>query len=344
MDRKEELEDQVRRLTQTVDELRGRMAEWEGRGSSTEARKKSDRRGFLRLGAGAVLGALGMAASKALPAAAADGQNVILGTPNFAAIQTTIQGDVEVVGPPIPVFAALSAGTTFPGTVGLFTAPLQGHGTSNPGDDGVDGWAGGSSGAGVYGLSDTGYGVIGESSGGIAVYARSSGRLRQDGPFAGMPAHAPNAFEQVRDSSGVLWIHNAAGAWRRVNTVRVDAASGSGAPFTPFRLVDTRGGSKPAANSTHAYTAAGQGSGNSKIPSDAIAVLGNLTATQYSGGGFLTISPGGVTVNTSTVNFITGQSAIANSFVVGLSGGKLQVHVSNNTACHFLVDITGYIQ
>lgn len=180
-------------------------------------------------------------------------------------------------------------------------------------------------------------------------YAQTSGRIRQDGLLApGLPGYTPNPFEQVRDANGVLWIHYGSGVWRPVNTVRVDAAVGTGVPFTPTRLVDTRTSAKPAKNSILKYAVAGTGSLTSKIPTDAIAVMGNLTATGYSGAGFLTISPAGVTVTTSSVNFITGQKAIVNSFIVGLGTGtdlgKLQVHVSNNTASHYIIDITAYIQ
>jgi len=163
-----------------------------------------------------------------------------------------------------------------------------------------------------------------------------------------MPNYAPNTYEQVRDADGILWIHNVNGDWRRVNSVRVDAADGSGAPFAPFRVKDTRSGAKPAANSTTVIQIAGAGSGASSIPADAVAVMGNLTATAYTGPGFLALSPAGVTVGTSSVNFITGQGAIANGFIVGLgtgltNGGKIQVKVAGH-ASHFLVDITAYIQ
>jgi hypothetical protein len=99
---------------------------------------------------------------------------------------------------------------------------------------------------------------------------------------------------------------------------------------------------------------AGQGSGASAIPADAIAAVGNLTAVNYTGSGFLAIMPAGITIGTgasqfspardpSSVNFITGQKAIANAFVCGLSGGALQVYVAGHTT-HFIVDITAYIQ
>jgi hypothetical protein len=352
MDRKEDLEEQVRRLTQIVEEMRGRMARME---PGPETLNRSDRRGFLRLGAGAVLGALGMAAAKVVPASAATGGTMMLGQANLAENPTTLQADGGT--PPTQVLAVEASATTFAGT---FNGPLQalgpdgGLGLTAADVEGVDGWASGARAAGVYGLTDSGYGVIGESDTGIALYARRSGRLRQEALLAaGNPSYIPNFHEQVRDATGVLWINNAVvvpplgdpkPVWRRMNTLRVDSSDGTGGPFAPFRLHDTRGGSKPGANSTTHVAVTGQGVGASHIPNDAIAVFGNLTATQYSGGGFLTISPDGISAATSTVNFIVGQSAIANSFIVGLNGGKLQVHVSNNTACHFIVDINGYIQ
>ena len=101
------------------------------------------------------------------------------------------------------------------------------------------------------------------------------------------------------------------------------------------------------AGSTTPVTIAGQGAGASAIPADAIAVVGNLTAVSYTGSGFLALSPAGVTVGTSSVNFITGQTAIANGFIVGLgtglNAGNVQVKVAGH-ASHFLIDITAYIQ
>ena len=348
MDRTQELEERVRNLSQTIDEMRSRMARLEGRDPASAVEKQSDRRGFLRLGAGAVLGALGWAAVRAVPASAATGGSMVLGNPNSADAATTL----ITTGADPQVLGVEAAGTTWvEGTTGTFTAPLQGLGTGQGASttlvDGVDGWAGGTKGAGVYGLSDTGYGVIGESNQGIGLYARTSGRIRQDGLLAaGLPGYTPNPFEQVRDLNGVLWISDVSGAWRRVNTVRIDAADGSGVSFAPFRVFDTRllaGGARKAAGTTTVIPIAGQGAGASNIPLDAVAVMGNLTATGYTGGGFLALSPAGVAVGTSSVNFITGQTAIANSFIVGLSGGSVQVKVAGH-ATHIVIDITAYIQ
>lgn len=349
MDRTQELEEQVRRLTQTVEDMRGRMTRLESEPNKDAGSSGSDRRGFLRLGAGAVLGALGWAAVRAVPAAAATSGNMILGASNVAENVTSLAGDS---GNPIPILSVAAQGTDWvDGTTGTFFGPLQG--LAQPSTlvtefEGVDGWASGAKAFGVYGLTDSGTGVVGEADTGIGLYARRSGRLRQDGlALAGSPVYSPNLYEQVRDADGVLWIHNATGVWRRVNTVRVDSADGSGAPFAPFRVFDSRTGAKPLVNSTTFVPIAGQGSGASTIPADAIAVMGNLTATEYTGGGFLALSPGGVSVGTSSVNFITGQTAIANGFIVGLgiggNAGKVQVKVVGH-ASHFLIDITAYIQ
>jgi hypothetical protein len=375
MDRTQELEDQVQSLSRALDEMRNRMARLEGGTSSHEnGAARSNRRGFLRLGAAAAAGAFGWLAVKAVPAAAATGGNMLLGCANAAANQTTVQTTAAVS----PAFGAedmnfspsllASSLATFGET---FSGPLQGLGGpgGSPGTEGIDGWASGTTAYGVYGFTDTGTGVTGESLSGIGLYARTTGRIRQD-PFvtAGSgqkPTYllgaAPNLYEQLRDQDGVLWIHDASGNWRRVNTLRTDAADGSANFFKPFRLIDTRSGAIKAPGSVTSIVVAPSGSGASSIPANAIAVTGNLTAAAYTGGGFLTIMPQGITVGTgagqynpasdpSSVNFIVGQGAIANSFICGLNpaNGSLQVYVGGpplpGHSSHFIVDITGYIQ
>jgi hypothetical protein len=362
MDRTHELEDKVRRLTDEVDEMRARMAKLEREPAQDNA-PRSNRRGFLKLGAGALMGALGWAAVKIVPAVAATGGYMLLGSANQAENPTTLVGDS---GTPNPVLQVQSQGFSSSALTAALSTPFEGAvqglgADGGAGFEGLDGWASGSSSYGVYGLTDAGYGVVGEANTGIALYARRSGRLRQE-PLqaAGNPNYLPNNFEQVRDANGVLWIHNVSAGtnaqrWRPVNSVRVDAYSGNGHVFKPFRVIDTRliGGLK-AAGALYPVTVAGQGAGDSNVPPDAVAVVGNLTAVNYTGAGFLTIMPGGITLGSgagqynaasdpSSLNFIVGQAAIANSFVCGLSGGQLQVYIAVSSS-HFIVDITGYIQ
>lgn len=227
MNRTEELEDQVRHLTSTVDEMKARMARLEGaEPAEKNGNARSSRRGFLRLGAAAALGSVGWAAAKALPAAAANAGTFTLGQANLAESPTTLKGDIVAgLGPPTPTLAAIDS-TFVQGpltTAGGFLGALQGLGSGaagNPIVEGVDGWAQGTKAFGVYGLTDSGTGVTGESSTGIGLYARSSGRIRQDGLIAaGMPTQVANDFEQVRDAAGALWISNPGGAsWKQVST------------------------------------------------------------------------------------------------------------------------------
>ena len=186
MDRTEELEEQVRRLTQTVDAMRGQMARLEGRQGPEAGLRRSDRRGFLRLGAGAVLGALGMAATKVVPASAATGGNMVLGQANVAENPTTLAADGTT--PPVQVLGVSAFGATSP--TQTFSGPLQGLGTAGA-VEGVDGWASGPMGWGVYGLSDAGTGVVGESSTGISLYGRGSGRIREPRCDRSCRDHAP---------------------------------------------------------------------------------------------------------------------------------------------------------
>jgi hypothetical protein len=231
---------------------------------------------------------------------------------------------------------------------------------------GVAGYGGFTTGLGVGGVGAIGVEGLGVTSSRPAILAANLGGGPDLGGFgtgrlsvvanitaghAGAPNYTPTVgyFETVRKGNGGLYVNSGeAGAvgqaaWKLVNAVRVDASDGSGAPFAPFRLHDTRSGAKPAAGSVTHVVVAGQGLLTSRIPADAVAIIGNLTATQYTGSGFLTISPDLIAAATSTVNFITGQAAIANSFIVGLNGGKVQVTVSGH-ASHFIIDVTGYIQ
>lgn len=141
--------------------------------------------------------------------------------------------------------------------------------------------------------------------------------------------------------------------WKRINTLRVDSADGAGSPLKPLRLYDSRSGSPLGpfpAGTIHSHTVAGQGAGTQHIPADAVAVTGNLTAVGFTQNGFLTVFPAGATYDPnhdpSSMNFSTGQYAIANSFVCGLTGGALKVYVGifGTSKAHYILDITGYIQ
>jgi hypothetical protein len=214
----------------------------------------------------------------------------------------------------------------------------------------------------------TGLGV-GNIGGGPDLKLGGSGRIVQraniSAGVSGAPSYTPRAayFEMIRKGDGGLWVSKATpsvgqAAWKPINAVRVDTADGTGAPFKPVRIIDTRSGAIKAPGSVTHVPVAGVGTGASHIPSTAIAVMGNVAAIGYAGAGFLAVMPDGIVIGTgpgqynqsvdpSSINFIVGQYAIANSFVCGLNAGMLQVFVGSlpgATAAHFVIDITCYLE
>jgi hypothetical protein len=125
---------------------------------------------------------------------------------------------------------------------------------------------------------------------------------------------------------------------------------GAGGFFTvaPCRIVDTRnaagpyGGPALGAGAARLFTATGQ----CGIPSSAKALTGNVTVTQSTAPGHLTVYPGGTPLsNVSTINYAQGQ-ARANNALLPLDGsGRLGVSCSQASGtAHFLLDVSGYFQ
>ena len=286
--------------------------------------------------------------------------------------------------PPVPAL---------PNTPGfLFFAPIQGFGGVVPQSDGsmpaqtfnfaegVDGYAGGVAGTGVAGSSDAGIGVAGASISGVDLFALGNGTFGQL-PFTAGGGASPgyltavNDLELVREADGSLWASrahfvNGTGAvptgigpdtWKRMNTVRVDSDAGDGSVFAPVRLIDTRA---PATNGGHPGPLAnnqsydfGPFTGTNGIPSDAVGIVGNLTAvaaapfpSQFAAQGYLAIYPKGfvrTASSPSNVNFGGPVYAWPNSFTVGFgsgtNAGSFSIFVFG-TPVHVIVDVFAYIQ
>jgi hypothetical protein len=179
-----------------------------------------------------------------------------------------------------------------------------------------------------------------------------TGRLAMKAGVSGQaqPTVGATAQDIVMSDTGILWTGSAANglAWRRINAVRVDAANGSGNAFVPSRLVDTRTTTPLAAGGTRNVTVAGAGTGAAQIPTNAIAIFGNLTAVsvgpKFLGAGFMTVYPTGVTRPTvSNVNMAAGGQVFPNFFCCGLgTGGQLTVFSAIQT--NFLIDVFAYVQ
>jgi hypothetical protein len=118
--------------------------------------------------------------------------------------------------------------------------------------------------------------------------------------------------------------------------------------ITPTRVLDTRNGtgglSGPFTN--HAVRTFQVSGGSSGVPSNAIAVTGNLTVTGQTSGGYLFIGPAATNNPTSsTLNFPLGDDR-ANAVTVALGvGGTLSITFvapSNGQSAQAIFDVTGY--
>lgn len=115
----------------------------------------------------------------------------------------------------------------------------------------------------------------------------------------------------------------------------------------PLRLVDTRPGYAQGAISVTKALVGGasmltlQVAGAAGVPGEgALAVALNVTSTQATGPGFITVYPCGTRPTASSLNFIAGRT-VANNVVVPLSAdGEICVYA--NTPTHVVVDISGW--
>ncbi|MBT8212292.1 MAG: hypothetical protein KJN71_04005 [Acidimicrobiia bacterium] len=119
------------------------------------------------------------------------------------------------------------------------------------------------------------------------------------------------------------------------------AGAASFTPLVPQRLFDTRTPAAPSgklgAGDTLNVLVAGVGG----VPPDATAVVLNVTGTQATGAGFVTIYPGTAQrPQASSLNLVPGQTA-PNLVIVPLGpGGDINLYSSGGT--HLLADVSGY--
>lgn len=125
-----------------------------------------------------------------------------------------------------------------------------------------------------------------------------------------------------------------------IGSVNVDTADGGFHGMSPKRLLDTRSSSCVSGSAGRNLTVTGLAG----VPSTAAAVAINVTATRSTSGGYVTVSPTGVTRPTaSTLNYSTG-ATVANLAIakVGTSG---RVNLYASAGCpHLIVDIVGWYE
>ncbi|CAN5638028.1 hypothetical protein BH20CHL7_BH20CHL7_06280 [soil metagenome] len=126
---------------------------------------------------------------------------------------------------------------------------------------------------------------------------------------------------------------------------RDDSSAATWYPMAPKRILDTRTGNglSDAFKSRTVRTLQVAGPGG--VPSDAIAVSGNLTATGATGNGYVSAGPTMTsTPTTSTLNLTKGRTLANNvTLRLGSGGGVGMVFVgATGTSVHLVFDVTGY--
>ncbi|MEO8228379.1 MAG: PKD domain-containing protein [Chloroflexota bacterium] len=114
---------------------------------------------------------------------------------------------------------------------------------------------------------------------------------------------------------------------------------------TPARVLDTRVGTGLSGKFVSGMPRSFQVTGVGGVPSNAVAITGNLTVVNQSKGGFVFLGPTASTTPTSsTINFPVGDTR-ANAVTVALDpDGKLGAVFQSSTGAttHLLLDVTGY--
>lgn len=287
----------------------------------TSADGTRSRRQLLTLAGAAAVGGTALALGHASPAGAANGDPITAGETTGASIDTILTSTAAAV------------------------AALQVRGTSD----------------GVAAIAAQGQGDASDlkllGTGRLAQTAATTGNTQPSFGINNLSLGSTDqGHEIVRSNSGVIWASTGTGtggstAWKRMNTPRFDNPSGNGAPFTPFRLLDTRSGQSSAITRNSPLSTNTNFDMDvdnlAQIPSGAIGVFGNITVLASNYTGFVKLYPAGTSEPTvASINFGTG-ALVGNFFQVGLSsGGGLRVRpgeVAGRTV-HVIIDIFGYIQ
>jgi FG-GAP-like repeat len=111
---------------------------------------------------------------------------------------------------------------------------------------------------------------------------------------------------------------------------------------TPCRLVDTRGSAGPRGGPALAagVVRSFEPSGACGVPGSARALSLNVTVTQQTAGGHLTLAPGGAPMPpTSTLNYVAVQTR-ANNVIIG-GQGRLDVRCAQAGTAHLVIDVNG---
>jgi hypothetical protein len=355
---------EIQRVEHDIDSLRAELAEMRAEVARLQAcpppapsdTRVSRRRLITGLAGLGVASAAGLAT--AAPAAADDGDPLLLGLDNLAAGTTKLTGENLNSEPALSVVmdgSGLAAdfyggvysygihGVHGEGFVGLLGRSDEGAGVAAEGVDNA---------AGVNVVSEHGPAVLIATTDGPHIVFDPVGGV---GPTNGPVPAAAGAL--TVDSNLDLWLCTAAGppaVWTQL--LRDDTAHGRTVPISPIRAIDTRApGGRPAGSPAVPGQKAGPLKGGTSltldladigpIPATATGVIGNLAVVTPSFSGYLAARPSGTPAITTSLNFPGGVAALANAFTSQLGPAGLTITGSGTSAntYHLVVDITAYI-
>ena len=157
------------------------------------------------------------------------------------------------------------------------------------------------------------------------------------------------------DSNRVLWLcveSGTPGVWQQIGGLGV---AGAYHAVTPRRVYDSRrmtyplngvlsSGQHRTISVANSYNNNGVLVTSNFVPAGATAVFANVTIDDTVGAGYLTVNPGGDTVEgASTINWSAAGQTLANGVALTLNGSRqLTVVAGGPGSTNFIIDISGY--
>ncbi len=150
----------------------------------------------------------------------------------------------------------------------------------------------------------------------------------------------PNAVISKIGTNGTICIYTNAGTHLIADINGYMPATSTYTGVIPDRVLDTRTGTKPAPG--HTITVDVTRRSTSQLPDNATAVVLNITGTEPTNNGYLTIWPCGTPMPTaSNLNLTTGTTTP--NAVISKIGTNGTICIYTNAGTHLIADINGYM-
>lgn len=352
----EPLEDEIQALRAELAELRAEVrAAKPAPAPAADARpaegpelvvadRVTDRRTMLRRAgvgaAAAVAGGTALALNQAGPAAAANGNSIIIG--NNGASSNTGSATTELrtsAAGSLGMFA-VQDGTT---SISLFPAAITGFTNGTAATHGVYGFTTATNGTGLVG--------VGGGNGGIGVFASGDDVDLRLGGVGSEPSQAtPNRGGFAFTANDNLWFCpvNAAGNWFKLAGPGV--AGSLHMLNVPVRIYDSRPGTIPLQPSglkgkfvDHQEKTLDTKNNSTGVPAGARAVLINATATNTNPGGYFSFWKSGAWPNTSSLNWGVANTTVASTTVVAIDAAQsFKARMEGPGGADLIIDVIGY--